>query len=161
MSEEVSKLNAKQQIFVKEYLIDLNATQAAIRAGYSAKTANEQGSRLLANVSISAAVQEGMKSRAAKLDTSAEKVIEDLGLLRDMCMGRIPVKRTILTDDGDGGKIPIEVNATLFEPSAAKGAIELLGKHHKLFTDKIELNNKTDLEERLIRARARVRAYRK
>lgn len=156
-----SKLNAKQQIFVKEYLIDLNATQAAIRAGYSAKTANEQGSRLLANVSISAAVQEGMKSRAAKLDTSAEKVIEDLGLLRDMCMGRIPVKRTILTDDGDGGKIPIEVNATLFEPSAAKGAIELLGKHHKLFTDKIELTNKTELEERLIRARERIRAYRK
>ena len=116
---------------------------------------------MLANVSISAAVQEGMKSRAKKLDTSAEKVIEDLGLLRDMCMGRIPVKRTILTDDGDGGKIPIEVNATLFEPSAAKGAIELLGKHHKLFTDKIELTNKTELEERLIRARERIRAYRK
>lgn len=161
MTEEASKLNARQQIFVKEYLIDLNATQAAIRAGYSEKTANEQGSRLLANVSISAAVQEGMKSRAAKLDTSAEKVIEDLGILRDMCMGRIPVKRTILTDDGEGGKIPMELNTTLFEPSAAKGAIELLGKHHKLFTEKIELTNKTELEERLIRARERIRNYRK
>ena len=45
-------MTTKQQRFVEEYLIDLNATQAAIRAGYSAKTANEQGARLLANVSV-------------------------------------------------------------------------------------------------------------
>ena len=44
------ELTAKQQRFCEEYLIDLNATQAAVRAGYSAKTANEQGSRLLTNV---------------------------------------------------------------------------------------------------------------
>ena len=45
-------LTKKQKLFVEEYLIDLNATQAAIRAGYSPETANEQGSRMLANVSI-------------------------------------------------------------------------------------------------------------
>lgn len=49
-------LKGKQQRFVDEYLIDLNATQAAIRAGYSEKTANEQAARLLANVSIKEAI---------------------------------------------------------------------------------------------------------
>lgn len=50
------KLTDKQKKFVEEYLIDLNATQSAIRAGYSPKTANEQGARLLANVSIQEAI---------------------------------------------------------------------------------------------------------
>ena len=49
-------LTPKQERFVEEYLIDLNATQAAIRAGYSAKTAEAQGSRLLSNVNVSALV---------------------------------------------------------------------------------------------------------
>ena len=49
-------LTAKQELFVAEYLVDLNATQAAIRAGYSEKTANEQSARLLAKVSVQAAV---------------------------------------------------------------------------------------------------------
>ena len=160
MTDDV-KLTDKQQMFIKEYLIDLNATQAAIRAGYSKRTAQQQGSENLLKPVIQSAIQQAMNKRAEKLDTSAEKVIEDLGLLRDMCMGRIPVKRTILTDDGDGGKIPIEVEATLFEPSAAKGAIELLGKHHKLFTDKVELVDRTELESRLQRAKDRIAEYRR
>ena len=49
---KTAKLTEKQQRFVEEYLIDLNATQAAIRAGYSAKTADQQGSRMLANVKV-------------------------------------------------------------------------------------------------------------
>ena len=48
----MGKLTDKQEMFCKEYLIDLNATQAAIRAGYSKKTANEQAGRLLVNVSV-------------------------------------------------------------------------------------------------------------
>ncbi|MEK8206760.1 terminase small subunit [Paenibacillus sp. FSL L8-0696] len=67
--------SAKQKLFVKEYLVDLNATQAAIRAGYSAKTANEQGARLLANVSIQEAIQAAMDKRAAKVDVTAEMVL--------------------------------------------------------------------------------------
>ena len=49
-------MNARQSLFVEEYLKDLNATQAAIRAGYSAKTAESQGSRLLTNVKIKKAI---------------------------------------------------------------------------------------------------------
>ncbi|MFR9710750.1 terminase small subunit [Paenibacillus sp. MB22_1] len=69
-------LTPKQQLFVKEYLIDLNATQAAIRAGYSKKTANEQGARLLAKASIQDALQEAMNKRAEKVEITAEQVLQ-------------------------------------------------------------------------------------
>lgn len=71
-------LTAKQEAFVREYLIDLNATQAAIRAGYSAKTANEQGSRLLANVSVSAALTAAKMARSEKTTIDAAYVLSRL-----------------------------------------------------------------------------------
>jgi phage terminase small subunit len=55
-----AKLTAKQARFVEEYLCDLNATQAAIRAGYSPKTATVQGSRLLTNAKVAAAIHGGL-----------------------------------------------------------------------------------------------------
>lgn len=74
----MAKLNAKQKRFVKEYLIDLNGTQAAIRAGYSPKTANEQAARLLANVSIQEANQEAMKKREERTDVTVDRVVQEL-----------------------------------------------------------------------------------
>ena len=72
-------LNLKQQRFVAEYLIDLNATQAAIRAGYSPHTAVVQGSRLLTNAEIRAAVQAGAQSMAKSAEITAEAVTRELG----------------------------------------------------------------------------------
>lgn len=69
-------LTAKQKKFVSEYLIDLNATQAAIRAGYSAKTANEQGARLLANVSIQEAIQKAMSKREQRTEITQDMVLQ-------------------------------------------------------------------------------------
>ena len=57
-------LSPKQEMFCQEYLVDLNATQAAIRAGYSKKTANEQGTQLLVRLSIRERVQELMRKRS-------------------------------------------------------------------------------------------------
>ena len=65
-------------MFVKEYLIDLNATQAAIRAKYSKKTAEQQGARLLTNVKVSAAIQKQMDKRAAKIDLTADRVLQEV-----------------------------------------------------------------------------------
>ena len=72
----MAKLTAKQQRFVEEYLIDLNATQAAIRAGYSPKTANEQGARLLANASVQEAIAKAMAERSRRTGISQDRVIQ-------------------------------------------------------------------------------------
>ncbi|MBA8846251.1 phage terminase small subunit [Ochrobactrum sp. RH1CCR137] len=71
-------LTPKQERFVAEYLIDLNATQAAIRAGYSQKTAQQQGSRLLLNVLVQEAIAKGQNKTAAKLEITKERIVEEL-----------------------------------------------------------------------------------
>lgn len=76
-----NKLTPKQKRFVDEYLIDLNATQAAIRAGYSPKTAQEQSSRLLSKVMIQAEIQEGRDRLQSKLEITQEKVLQELAAI--------------------------------------------------------------------------------
>jgi phage terminase small subunit len=75
------KLTAKQAAFVQEYLIDLNATGAARRAGYSAKTANEQGARLLTNVSVYSHIQAAMKEREKRTHITQDRVLQELARL--------------------------------------------------------------------------------
>lgn len=72
------KPTPKQLKFCQEYLIDLNATQAAIRAGYSPKTASEQGTRLLGNVKVQTYIQEKQKNKAAELDITQTMVLQEL-----------------------------------------------------------------------------------
>lgn len=68
-------LTPKQQAFVAQYLVDLNATQAAIRAGYSAKTANREGTRLLSNAVIAAAIAEAQAARAKRVEVEQDEVL--------------------------------------------------------------------------------------
>jgi phage terminase small subunit len=75
----------KQERFVEEYLIDLNATQAAIRAGYSAKTAEAQGSRLLSNVNVSALVAEKRAARSARTNITQDYVLESIFSAMEHC----------------------------------------------------------------------------
>lgn len=75
------KMTPKQQRFVEEYMVDLNGTQAAIRAGYSAKTANEIGSRLLTNVNVALALQKAMKERQNRTQITADRVLQELARL--------------------------------------------------------------------------------
>lgn len=92
-------LNPKQERFVAEYLVDLNATQAAIRAGYSPKTAKEQGARLLTNVHIQKAVQERRQQHQANTGLTVERV-----LLEAMRLAFFDIRK--LTD-AEGNPIPI------------------------------------------------------
>jgi phage terminase small subunit len=71
------KLTDKQARFVAQYVIDLNAKQAAIRAGYSAKTAMEQGYRLLRNAQVQAAIEAKNAKHLEKLDVTAERVLQE------------------------------------------------------------------------------------
>ena len=72
------KLTAKQKLFCNEYLIDLNATQAAIRANYSVKTAIEQASRLLTKVNVQEYIQQRMKDREIRTEITQDKVLKEL-----------------------------------------------------------------------------------
>ena len=74
----MAKISAKQELFVDEYLIDLNATQAAIRAGYSPKTAEQQGSRLLSNVKVKGRVAEKMAERSKRCGINQDRVLQEL-----------------------------------------------------------------------------------
>jgi phage terminase small subunit len=71
-------MTPKQERFVQEYLVDLNATQAATRAGYSARTANEQGARLLAKVSVRSAIEKAKAARAERTHITQDRVLLEL-----------------------------------------------------------------------------------
>ena len=134
------KLTPKQQRFVDEYLIDLNATQAAIRAGYSEKTAGSIGEENLKKPEIQTVIQAAFKSRQQRTELSQDEVLNDLRELRDMCMGRKPVKISQKQKDEDGNVYYEEVEMTQFDPQGANKSLELLGKHLSLWTEKIDVN---------------------
>ena len=75
------KLTSKQKMFVKEYLVDLNATQAALRAGYSEKTAYRTGADNLKKPQIQEAIQQAMQKREQRTEITADKVLEEYAKL--------------------------------------------------------------------------------
>ncbi len=126
-------LTDRQQQFCDEYMIDLNATQAAIRAGYSAKTANEQAARLLAKVSIKKYIDERRAAQTKRTEIEADWILERLKELAERCMQHEPVMER---RDGE----MVETGEYMFDSSGANRALELLGKHKKLWTDKVEVS---------------------
>jgi len=138
--EPKKKLSERHQRFVLEYLQDFNATQAYSRCypDSSYEAARRSGSDLLSKPDIRAAIEERAEEARAKLKVTQEEVIADLKELRDMCMGRRKVKRTVFKKNEDGTSEAVEVETTMQEPHAAKGALELIGKHLAMFTDKVK-----------------------
>lgn len=141
------KLTPKQEMFVREYLIDLNATKAAERAGYSKKTANEQGSRLLANVSVASAVQAQMNKRAETVELNATYVLQGIKRVVERCEQAEPVY------DKEGNP----TGEFTFQAGAALKGYEMLGRHLKLFTDKVEIDVGETLADRIKEARERAK----
>jgi phage terminase small subunit len=135
----MAELTARQQRFVEEYLLDLNATKAAERAGYSAKTANEQGCRLLANVSVAKAVQAAMDKRSEKTGITTDYVLQTIVETIERSKQAKPVTYKngdpVMVETPEGQLRP----AYTFDAGAVLKGAELLGKHLKLFTEKTEL----------------------
>lgn len=153
----MAKLTPKQRRFVEEYLVDLNATKAAIRAGYSAKTAEFQASRLLRNVKVQEAIAERMKAREKRTEITQDRVLSELAKIA------FGDKRALMEWGPRGVKL--KDSATLTDEQAAQvsevsesvtnaggtmklkthdkvKALELLGKHLGMFKDQVELTGK-------------------
>lgn len=127
------KLTDKQKEFVRQYLVDLNATQAAIRAGYSMKTAYRQGADLLQKTSIREAIEKAQAKRARRVEVTQDYVLSNLVEVVERTMQRAPVT------DRKGEQVTDEEGRAVwtFDAKGANRALELLGKHLGIFTDKI------------------------
>lgn len=148
------KLTKKQQLFVDEYLIDLNATQAAIRAGYSTQTAYSIGEENLKKPEIKNAIEKALAERSRRTGISADRIINELAKIafvnpadiinfdeatvkdtatRDDTATISSVKvKTIPTDDGDITEREVKTYDKI-------KALELLGKHLGMFSDKFKI----------------------
>lgn len=168
-------MTPKQERFVAEYLVDLNATQAAVRAGYSAKTADTQGPRLLGNVGVSGAIAKGQSRVLAKAEVTAERVLKELGRLAFSDVRKLfddkgnllaikslddetapavagveVVKRNV--DSGDGKTDDIHKIKIWDKPRS----LEMLAKHFSLLVEKQDINITVSLVNRLQEGRRRV-----
>lgn len=131
------QLNAQQVRFCQEYVIDLNGKQAAIRAGYSENGAEVQASRLLTNVNVKQYVDQLKKQRAERAQITADYVLATTRELINRCMQAEPV---MVRKDGESVQM-IDENGNhvwKFDANGANRAIELLGKHLKLFNEKVD-----------------------
>ena len=147
-------LTAKQKKFIEEYLIDLNATQAAIRAGYSPNTAQEQSSRLLSNVMVKNEIDKAMAQRSRRTGISQDRVLRELAKIAFVnpndvinfsdatvkmtseenlaAIASVKVKK-IPGEYGDATEREVKLYDKL-------RALDLLGRHLGMFKDKIEIN---------------------
>lgn len=127
------KLTEKQKIFCDEYIISLNATQAAIKAGYAEKTAYAIGAENLKKPKIQSYISERMEQKESSLIATQDEVLQ---YLTSVLRGESQTTDTLLVGIGDGYQEVQEVKKKPSEKDRLKAA-ELLGKRYGLYTDKI------------------------
>lgn len=133
-------MTPKQEKFCQEYVVDLNGTQAAIRAGYSPRTANEQSTRLLAKVHVQKFIADLKQDQAVRTQITADYVLSGLKEVADRCMQRSPV----MVGHGKDRRQAIDEQGRHvweFNAIGANKAFELLGKHLALFRERLEVQS--------------------
>lgn len=135
------KLTAKQQRFCDEYLIDLNATQAAIRAGYSEKAARQIATENMAKPSIKEYIEKRMAEKEAALVADQAEVLK---YLTSVMRGQSQSEVVVVEGVGEGCSEARAMQKAPDEKERLKAA-ELLGKAHMMFTDKVQQEVDMDL----------------
>lgn len=132
-------ISKKHLMFANEYLKDLNATAAYKRAGYTAKgnAAEVNAARLLRHAQVAKIVQAAMDARSKRTKIDADYVLTGIKNTIERCAQEVPV----LDKDGN------QTGEYKFDSGAVLKGYELLGKHLKLFTDKVELSGKLSFRE--------------
>ena len=145
-------MTPKRARFVEEYLVDLNATQAAIRAGYSEKTAHSQGPRLLENVEVAAAIEKAKQARSERTEITQDEVLRALAQMAFSNMedyatwgaaGVVIGESTGLSRDQAGAVQEVSEHPTKygkvlkFKLHDRCPALNLLGKHLGMFPDRL------------------------
>ena len=156
-------LTAKQKLFIDEYLIDLNATQAAIRAGYSPNNAEQMGYQLLQKTSVSDAISKAMAERSRRTGINQDRILMELAkialvnpanvvdfdeatildsaLPEDLAaVASVKVKRFPTKDGGEG----IEREIKFWDKTKA---LDLAGRHLGMFKDKLEVSGTLETEK--------------
>lgn len=150
----MAKLTIKQQRFVDEYLIDLNATQAAIRAGYSVKTAQEQGSQNLSKLMVQQAISEKMAERSRRTGVNQDRVVLELAKIAFVKMTDLVDSQCKINSDAADDDLACIESMKYKETQSEAGAsverevkvasklkaLELLGKHLGMWNDKMDVN---------------------
>ena len=174
MQDQIKRpLTAKQSRFVAEYLIDLNGAQAAIRAGYSAKSAAEVAYENMMKPHIAGAIQAEMDKRAIATGITAERILKEIARLAFFDIRKLydvegrPLPVTALDDDTVAAISGIDI-VTIRNSESGFGevmkirladklkALEMAGRHLKLFVDKVEVELSSSIAERLKAARGRI-----
>lgn len=127
MGVDVSDLSPKQLLFVKEYLVDLNATKAAIRAGYSEKTAQQIGTENLLKPVISAAIKDEMAKREERTEITQDKVLNELAKI-----GFFDIRKLL---DSEGNPIPLHELDD--KTSAAIAGLDILEEYEGTGKDRV------------------------
>lgn len=150
-------LTPKQKMFIDEYLVDLNATQAAIRAGYSPKTAKDIACENLAKPNIKSEIDKRMAERSRRVGMNADRILHELGKLAFVKIEDVvdfetgSIKPTATSDDLAAiqsikikpGEYGVEKEVKFYDK---KSTLELLGKHIGMWTDKLDVDAEVDME---------------
>lgn len=157
----MAKLTSKQKRFIEEYLIDLNATQAAIRAGYSPATAHSIGSENLKKPEIRVHVDKALAERSKRTGINADRVLMELAKLGFVNAAKVIDfdEASVISNAADDDLAAIQSVKVKIIPTESgeiverevkmydkNRSLELLGRHLGLFKDKLEIDGKVPVQ---------------
>ena len=152
-------MTKKQKRFIEEYLIDLNATQAAIRAGYSPDTAKSIGSENLTKPDIQARIAKAMAERSRRTGVNADRVVMELAKIAFVNANDVIDMETATVKAGALPEDTAAIQSVKIKTFGEDGlereikmadklrALELLGRHLGMFKDKVELSGSLETEK--------------